>query len=237
MRQPLVLALGIIVALTLTGGCSRQDKAPVDIREKQIPAESLDQVLPKYPSRYWQEGIKNEMAALQPEERHLLEKFISRHIKTSPSIDQIPLPDGTTIKQAIFAQRIVDTVTERQEAEIAALRELSQKLEGELLALRGMAELRRDDSVKNSISATRPSNVSGPAEDVTAYAKARQEALINYRVPEMEEQLRISMQKDRSDRRWQEFQTDSPTTAAIRIQLLMARRAADQLFPPYTSGR
>lgn len=232
MHQLLASTLGILAAVTLASGCSRQDKDSEGIKEQQIHAEPFDQVLPKYPSRYWQEGLKNEMAALQPDERVLLEKFISRHIKTSPTTEQVPVPDGTTLKQAIFAQRIVDTVTERQDAEIAALRELSQKQEGELLALRGIADIRRDDAVKNSISATKPQNVSVPAEDVTAHAKARQDALINYGVPELEAQLRISMQKDRSDPRWQEFQSDSPVTADIRIRLMVARRAVDQSFPP-----
>jgi len=227
MRHFIVSGFGIFAALALMNGCSPEDKPFEGTTQQQFNATPTDQILPKYPSRYWEAELKHETAALKSDERDLLAKFMSRHVKTSPTIDQVPIPDGATIKQAIFAQRIVDMVTLQQEVETNALRELIRKQESEIAVLKEEV-LRRDEVTLNSMSTARQQNPNVSMKNANGYNQARQNALINYGVPELERQLQISMQKDRADPRWAEFQTDSSVTASIRSRLIAARYAADQ---------
>lgn len=231
MRHFIVSGLGIFAALALMNGCSPQDKSSEGTAQQQFHTAPTDQILPKYPSRYWEEELKHEIAALKSDERDLLEKFMLRHVKTSSTIDQVPIPDGATIKHAIFAQKIVDMITLQQEVETNVLRELIRKQEGEIAVLKKETP-RRDEVALNSTSAARQQNPNMSTEYANGYNQAKQNALISYGVPELERQLQISMQKDRADPRWAEFQTDSPVTASIRSRLIAARRAADQSVLP-----
>jgi hypothetical protein len=228
MREFLISGFGICSALAFISGCS---PSPQSTRSQEIRAELSDKAIPKYPSRYWEEELRKEISTLTPDERSLLEKFMSRHVKRSLTMEQVPVPDGATIKQAIFAERIVDMVSQQREGEISALRELVRKQEAEIAALKDTMRP-RDELAVNSAGGVRQQSSSVPVEQVSGYDRDRQAALINYGVLELEKQLQISMEKDRADPRWAEFQTDSPVTASIRSRLIAARLAAEHSVVP-----
>jgi len=228
MREFLISGFGIFSALACISGCS---PSPQSTPSQSVRAESGDKAIPKYPTRYWEEELRKEIATLKPDERILLEKFMSRHVKSSPTIEQVPVPDGATIKQAIFAERVVEIVLQQHEGEMFALRELMRKQDAEISALKDTMRP-RDELAANSANASRQHSPSAPADQLRGYDQDRQDALIRYGVPELERQLQIAMEKDRADRRWTEFQTDSPLTASIRSRLIAARLAAEHSVGP-----
>jgi type IV pilus biogenesis protein CpaD/CtpE len=237
MRKSNRILLLAVTISALTGGCSSQNapdaKKPTTTHTKtEARSEPYHQLLPQYPSRYWENELSETIAKLAPDERDLLLRFMERHIKTSPTAIQLPIPSGATIGNAIIAQRIIEIVEAQQEEEIASLRQTIEKKEFEINQLR--EEVRRSNAIASAatrqIQAT--PDPSSSQQDTHQYAKALEAALVRYNVPELERQLAISMKKDREDPRWQEFQTDSPITAAIRAQLLVARRSAEQAALP-----
>lgn len=207
-------------------------------------SKPIDTVLPKDVSRYWYEEIKPVMAKLQPEEQELLTKFMNRHmprVESGQVLAAIPIADATTIKQAIAEQKIFDAAEVKQQAETSALKEKIQQQEAEAVALKeslrqqeaealAIKELIRHQDAERMVVSDliqqRGANMA--AQDASAYNQVRQQAMLDYGVPDLERQLEVAMQKDRQDRRWNEFQSDSPVTAAIRSRLVSAKMAAEQ---------
>lgn len=207
-------------------------------------SKPIDTVLPKDVSRYWYEEIKPVMAKLQPEEQELLTKFMNRHmlrVESGQVLAAIPIADATTIKQAIAEQKIFDAAEVKQQAETSALKEKIQQQEAEAVALKeslrqqetealAIKELARQQDVKTGaardVTSQHEANVA--VQDANALSKIRQQAMLDYGVPELERQLQVAMQKDRQDPRWGEFQSDSSVTAAIRNRLVVAKVAAEQ---------
>lgn len=235
MRYPLVSIFLVIVVTSFMGGCSKHEKSPLNTADKQISTESLDQLLPEYPSVYWDVELKNVVASLQPNEKVLLEEFMSRHIKKSTTDKQIPIPNGTTLRQAIFVQEAVDALMAEQEAEMASLKDTVQKQDSEILALK-TESLRCEVAAANQVSKTTDQSLNVPPGNINTSEQAKQNAYISYGVPELERQLEFSMNKDRKDPYWEQFQVDSTGTAAIRVRLMAARHAAEQSIQ-LTSGR
>lgn len=233
MRRLTSSLLGIL-ALVFFCGCSPQDEKLEGNTDNQIVADPLNQALPKYPSRYWQVELKLVMESLPPAEKDLLIKFMSRHIKTSLTSNQIPVADGVTIKQAIVVQSIIDAEMEQQEIELSALKELIKKQADEIVFLKDVA-LRSNKEATYSVNNNRQQVIRETVE-INTYNKAMQQALERYGVPELEAQLQIAMQKDRADPGWLEHQTDSRETAAIRMRLVTARHFAEQSVPLPASG-
>lgn len=214
-------------------------------------SKPIDTVLPKNTSRYWQAEMKQVMEKLQPEEQELLAKFMNRHVPTVESGGvAFPIADGTTIKQAIAEQKFFDAVETKQKAGAAALMEKIQKQEAEAVALNEalrqqtaevleIKESIRQQEAKDRYSAnsTTQHEANVAVQDANAYNRIKQQAMLDYGVPDLEQQLQIAMQKDKQDPRWLEFQSDSPETAKIRSRLLAAKVAAEQSILLSTSSK
>lgn len=232
LRSLVFTAMIAMLAGSLLVGCSSpQQESPaapvITPITGKATADVHDLALPVYPSRYWEDEFRDSMEKLSLGERRLLRAYMEQHVKTSGSVVQIPVPDGATIGKAIFAQLTIERIGAGPNAELDSLRETIEMKDRELSRLR--QEVR---SLAPSGTGCPPPQIGhdahiAPATRTSQNDRSREEALIRFGVPELERQLTISMQKDRQDPRWHEFQTDSPVTASIRAQLIEARRAAE----------
>lgn len=68
------------------------------------------------------------------------------------------------------------------------------------------------------------------------YAKKQEETYQKFGIPQLQEQLNISMQEDRASKFWPQYQRDSPITEDIRKQLLQTRNSADGALPELLNG-
>lgn len=218
----------------LSGGCTSQDdqeKLSPKPPQEVTSINPIDIVLPEYPSRYWELEMEETISKLQPAEKELLIKFVNRHIKLEPTIDQIPIPKGITLKQAIFTQKLIDAESAKLKQEIDGLKAQIQKQQEEIYVSKEM-ELKYKNALSSSMNGqnTSFSKHSGDTElkNRNQNNQALQEAYLRYGVSELETQLKVSMQKDRQDKRWDQFQSDSQTTQEIRDRLLAARLAAER---------